>query len=122
MWFWIDNIFKNLLPLLVVGLGGWEVARAGREPLWGEAYRRLRRNWLAVAAFAIIGIYGTVAFLDALGWRHDRNAPRVSVVDRLFASVPVERTYSAPLATMTTGEPKPQPLKGRHLLGTDGVG
>ena len=33
-----------------------------------------------------------------------------------------ERTYSAPMATMTTGEPRPHKLKAKHLLGTDGVG
>src|SRR5207247_2469223 len=42
-------------------------------------------------------------------------------VDRVFER-PKERTYSAPLAAMTTGEPTPHRLMGRHLMGTDGVG
>jgi peptide/nickel transport system permease protein len=44
-----------------------------------------------------------------------------TVIDRLFER-PQEKTYSAPLATTTTGEPVPTKLKGQHLLGTDGIG
>src|SRR6187399_2880299 len=110
MWFFYNNVLANLLPFLVVGL-----------VLWAVAYRRLRRNRLAMAALAVIGIYAAVAFLDSVGWMENKNATRRSVIDRVFARTP-ERTYSAPLAKETTGEPKPQALKERHVLGTDGVG
>lgn len=116
-----ETLLANLVPPLLVAALATGVVRAGRAPLWGEAYRRLRRNRLALAALAVIGVYGLIAFLDSIGWRDDRNAPFRTVVDRLFER-PKERTYSAPLARVTTGEPTPHPLLGRHLLGTDGVG
>jgi peptide/nickel transport system permease protein len=116
-WDWVNN----LLPLAIAAALAAAVLRARREPLWAEAYRRLGRNRLALAALAVIALYGTVALLDSLGWRNSHAAPRKTVIDRLFER-PKERTYSAPLATMTTGEPTPRPLHGRHLLGTDGVG
>ncbi len=118
----ITNLVGNLIPCLVVGAILFAVWRAGREPLWGEAYRRLRANRTAMFALALIVIYCAVGFLDSIGWQAGKNSPRVTVVDRIFAHVPQERTYSAPLATETTGEPHPHKLTGKHLLGTDAVG
>lgn len=117
-----SDFLNNLIPVLILaGLVG-AIWRAGREPLWAEAFRRLRRNPVAVVALCVISLYGTIAFLDSIGWRQGKNAEYRTVVDRLFRR-PQERTYSAPLAKMTTGEANPQPLQhGIHLLGTDAVG
>lgn len=116
------DLLANLIPVLIVAAFVWAVSRARRQPLWAEAFRRLRRNRIALASLLVIGLYGAVAFFDSVGWRANRNAEFRTVVDRVFER-PEERTYSAPLATMTTGEAKPQPLKhGRHLLGTNAVG
>lgn len=117
-----STIVSNLIPVMVVVVLVAAIVRAGRQPLWGEAYRRIRRNRLAVAALLIIACYGTIAFLDSIGWQSGRNEPYKTVIDRMFINVPQERTYSAPMATMTTGEPTPHKLKAKHLLGTDGVG
>ena len=118
-----NDIFRNLLPLLVVGLLAYALVNAGKQPLWAEAYRRLRKNAGALAAIAIIGVYGLVAVLDSLGATDKKTQTFVSLLDKL-AGREQERTYSAPLASMTTGEPKPQRLKepGTHILGTDGTG
>ncbi|MCL5103922.1 MAG: ABC transporter permease [Armatimonadetes bacterium] len=117
----LGMILQNLIPILVVVILITTVVRAGRQPLWAEAYRRIRRNYLAMAALGIIACYGTIAVLDSIGWQQGRNEPYLTVIDRVFQR-PKERTYSAPLATMTTGEPTPHRLLGKHLLGTDGVG
>jgi len=117
----VSEWLPNLTPIVVVAALAFAIVRARRQPLWAEAYRRLWRNRRAMIALAVIGLYGAVAFLDSVGWRNSRAAPRKTVVDRIFER-PKERTYSAPLATMTTGEPHPRPLQARHLLGTDGVG
>ncbi|HZP82560.1 MAG TPA: ABC transporter permease [Chthonomonadaceae bacterium] len=117
----MSAVLSNLIPVLVVVVLVWALVRARRAPLWAEAYRRLGRNHIAMAALAVICLYGLVAFLDSLSWKDSRNDDPKSVIDRVFAR-PKERTYSAPCATMTTGEPHPRPLKGWHLLGTDGVG
>src|SRR4051812_3663315 len=110
-WFWVNNVLLNLLPVLLVAAGAAAILRSRHQPLWAEAYRRLRHNAVAIAALVVIGLYGTVALLDSFGWMNDRNATRVSVVDRLFKR-PAEKTFSAPLAHWTTGEPKPQRLAG----------
>ncbi|MCW3055905.1 MAG: ABC-type dipeptide/oligopeptide/nickel transport system, permease component, partial [Chthonomonadales bacterium] len=111
------NLFALAIPLLLVVL----IARAGRQPLWAEAYRRLRRNRLAMAVLALIGVYGGIAVLDSIHWKDNRTADPHSILDRMTAWVPVERTYSAPLSTETV-EPKPHRTKVRHLLGTDASG
>jgi peptide/nickel transport system permease protein len=120
-WFWADNVLQNVLPFLVIIAAAWTILGSRRQPLWAEAYRRLGRNRLALGAVVVIGLYAAVALLDSVGWREDRNARWRSVIDRV-AERPAERTYSAPMARWTTGEPKPQPLQAAHLLGTDGIG
>jgi peptide/nickel transport system permease protein len=107
----------------VVALLAWVLIRARRQPLWAEAYRRLGRNRLAMVALAVIALYGLVAFLDSIGTTDRVSQTRKTVLDRVFERSQ-ERTYSAPLAEMTFGEPKPQKLRAphSHVLGTDGVG
>ena len=121
-----QNGVSNIIPLLVVGLLFWGIVRAGRQPIWAEAYRRLRRNALALAAIVIIGSYGAVAVADSLGWRNNSNAPRRTLLDRAFDArfATTEPTYSPPLGTETVGEPHPHKLRypGQHLLGTDATG
>jgi peptide/nickel transport system permease protein len=117
LWTW-----PNLLPFITVGLLLWGVVRAKRQPLWAEAYRRLAQNRIALAALAVICLYGLVAVLDSISWQDNRTSDPKTVLDRAFAQIPVERTYSAPFATATTGEPHPHPLVGKHLLGTDASG
>ncbi len=116
--------FSNLVPLLaiIIVLGG--IKRSGRQPLWAEAYRRLGRNRAAIFSLAVIGIYCCIAVLDSITWKSNTLAQPESVITHLFHAMHVksERTYSAPFAKMTTGEPHPHPLKGWHVLGTDGSG
>jgi peptide/nickel transport system permease protein len=114
----IGNIFPFVIAALLLAL----VIRAGRQPLWAEAYRRLGRNLIAMIALGIIGVYGIIAILDSVSWQDNRTTRPQTILDRIFKSIPQERTYSAPGATMTFGDPHPQKLKGRHLLGTDGNG
>ncbi|MCC6444957.1 MAG: ABC transporter permease [Armatimonadetes bacterium] len=114
-------MIQNLVPVAVLAVLIFTILRAGRQPLWAEAYRRIRRRPLALVALGVIALYGAIAFLDSIGWRDSSARPRQTVIDRLFQK-PKERTYSAPMAAMTTGEPKPHKIQSRHLLGTDGVG
>jgi len=114
-WLW------NAAPFALLAGAAIGLRRGLRRPLWAEAARRLRRNRLAAAMAVVIGVYGGVALLDSLTLPHARGEEPRTVIDALFER-PQERTYSAPLATMTTGEPHPERLLGQHLLGTDGVG
>ena len=122
-----QNGISNLLPLLIVVALTFSLSRARRQPIWAEAYRRLSRNRFALAAIALIGLYGMVGFVDSIGWKSNKAAPRLTLLDRAFRARfgdARERTYSPPLGTMTVGEPTPHPLKfpGGHLLGTDASG
>jgi peptide/nickel transport system permease protein len=113
--------FWDLVTLAIVAGFGSAFWRARRQPLWAEALRRLRHNRLAMTALGVMAIYVTLGLLDSISWKDNQNANARSVVDRVFER-PKERTYSAPLARWTTGEPHPHRLQERHLLGTDAVG
>lgn len=117
-------IIFNLIPIVVVSVLVYAIYSAGKTPLWGEAYRRLLKNRLALAALTVIGLYITVAFLDSISWQDNKNSQPKTILDRLFdaAKIKTERTYSSPGASWTTGEPTPHKLAGKHLLGTDGNG
>jgi peptide/nickel transport system permease protein len=121
--FFQSDLFQNAMPVLVIGLLVWAFLYARTTPLWGEAFRRLGRNPLAVLSLVIIGLYGTVAVLDSFGSTDPKSQVRKTILDHMFEREK-ERTYSAPLADITFGEPKPQKLKQphSHLMGTDGVG
>src|SRR4029453_7503503 len=105
-------LLQNVLPLVIVMLVVWAVVHARQQPLWAEAYRRLAHNPLALIALGIICLYGVIAVLDSLQWSDTTIEEPKTVLDRLFAQVPQERTYSAPLATMTTGEPQLHAVQG----------
>jgi peptide/nickel transport system permease protein len=94
---------------------------ASRSPLWREAFRRVRREPMAMVALVVMALFGLVGCLDSIVLPHPKNTPPKTIIDRLFER-PREYTYSAPGAKTTTGEPHPRPLKERHILGTDGLG
>ena len=108
----LSPILQNVLPFVIVALLVWAVVHARHQPLWAEAYRRLARNPLALMALGVICLYGVIAVLDSLQWRDTPTEEPKTILDRLFAHVPQERTYSAPFATMTTGEPQLHALAG----------
>lgn len=116
----MSNILSNFLPCAIFALVIFSIWRAGKAPLWAEAFRRLRRNRIAMASLLVIVLYSGVAFLDSIGLT-DKDGTYHSVIDALFQR-PQERYYSAPLAKMTTGEPTPHKLNQLHLLGTDAIG
>src|SRR6266849_1077026 len=116
-----NPIFWDVITLaLVVGFAGafW---RASRQPLWAEAFRRLSRNPMAMGALAVVAVYVSIGLLDSIAWKDKRNAEPRTIIDRVFGRTK-ERTYSAPFARWTTGEPHPHPVRERHILGTDAVG
>jgi peptide/nickel transport system permease protein len=115
------NLVANVPPLAIAAVLVWLFLRSRREPLWAEAYRRLRRNRLALAAIFTLGLCGGIVLMDSVSWQGSTVEEPRTVIDRLFDR-PFEKTYSAPLGTTTVGELVPHPLLGRHLFGTDSVG
>ena len=112
---------SNVIPILIIAALVWVIVRAGRAPLWAEAYRRLGRNRAALAALVVIGLFTLVAVLDSISWSPGHGATPTTIIDRVFG-LPAERTYSAPMASYTTGEPHPHKLMHKHIFGTDGIG
>ncbi len=115
------HLLYNLSPVALVGIAILIFLRARQTPLWGEAFRRLARNPSARTAMAVIAIYATIGLADSVGWYDAATQERRTVIDAIFERKP-ERTYSAPLAEMTTGEAKPQKIREKHILGTDSIG
>jgi peptide/nickel transport system permease protein len=114
-------VFWNFVTLAIVAVSAWALWRASRQPLWVEAFRRLRYNRLALISMAVMSVYISFALLDSISWKDNRNADPRSIVDRVFDRSK-ERTYSAPLAHWTTGEPHPHRVEHLHLMGTDANG
>lgn len=114
-------LFQNTLTVVIVALVLTAIVRARRQPLWAEAYRRLGRNRIAMAALVLVSLYAGVAVLDSITVQDPVTKAKATLIDRLFER-PRERTYSAPWATETTSERTPHKLMGFHLLGTNGVG
>lgn len=115
------HLLYNLSPVALIGVAVLVFLRARQTPLWGEAFRRLARNPSARTAMAVIAIYATIGIADSIGWYDSATQERRTVIDAIFERKP-ERTYSAPLAEMTTGEAKPQKIREKHILGTDSIG
>ena len=115
------HLLYNLSPVALIGVAVLVFLRARQTPLWGEAFRRLARNPSARVAMTVIAIYATIGIADSVGWYDAATQERRTVIDAIFERKP-ERTYSAPLAEMTTGEAKPQKIREKHILGTDSIG
>ena len=115
------HLLYNLSPLALIGVAVIIFLRARQTALWGEAFRRLARNPSARVAMTVIAIYATIGIADSVGWYDATTQERRTVIDAIFERKP-ERTYSAPLAEMTTGEAKPQKIREKHILGTDSIG
>jgi hypothetical protein len=47
-------IFWNLVTLAIVAGFAWAISRARRQPLWAEAFRRLRTNRLAMGSLVVV--------------------------------------------------------------------
>ena len=121
---------------------------AARNDLWRNAWRQVRRNWLAMGSLVLILVYVLVAVLDSVSWCDVERTPTgrrvltqpISVLDRICSSLRgrSEKTYSAPLAkTLYSKETVEKQVDGeivrareyptlkhpgRHLLGTDKTG
>lgn len=118
---WLQDLLGSLVPVLLIAAAAWAFLRARREPLWADAFRRLRQDRTAMVCLTLIGLYCGVALADSIGWRRGPAAPYRTLLQRV-AERPQEYYYSAPLARTTTGEPRPRSLRAFHLLGTDALG
>jgi len=115
-------ILSDIIPIAIVGLFLFVIIRAGREPLWEEAYRRLGSNRQTMAAIVVMSLFIAIGILDSITVSVSNSGKPQTIVDVMFRGIPQERTYSEPMGTVTVGEPHPHELKHKHIFGTDGVG
>ena len=114
---WVQN------ALIVVGFGllAWFLIAGSRNEQWQRAWLRLKRDRIGIASGLLIALYLFIGALETIRVP-DARGGSASVLDLLTQRVPVEKSYSAPLATTSLSSTKPEPLKGRHLLGTTALG
>ncbi len=108
---------SNLLLLLATGAVVVLLRAYLRTERSRRAMKRFRRDRVGMICALLVVLNLGIGLLDCLHVSRDE-----SVLDYLFRNVPEESGYSAPLATTTFNEREPQPLRGRHLLGTDLIG
>jgi peptide/nickel transport system permease protein len=94
--------------------------RAGmKNEQWQRAWRRLKRDRVGLISGIVIIVY---LLLGAAEMIHipDRKSGTQTILQFVTSGIPVEETYSAPLADHLLT--KPNRLNGRHFLGTDALG
>jgi peptide/nickel transport system permease protein len=94
--------------------------RAGmKNEQWQRAWRRLKKDHVGLISGIVIILY---LLLGAIEMIHipDGKGGTQTVLQLVTSGIPVEETYSAPLAEKLLT--KPDRLNGRHLLGTDALG
>jgi peptide/nickel transport system permease protein len=121
------HIISNcIVVLLVVAI--FAAARfVGRNPLWNDAARELRKR--RPLALAVVGLYVLLGLCDSIAWVGGgggqdvvaQQEPR-TLIDRMFPDDFRERSYSAPLANAEFYGGAPLERPGAHLLGTDILG
>lgn len=112
---------QNILVMAALVVVLSTVLAFAREEKWHRAWSRFRRDRVGMGALIVLGLYMVIGAADLIQLRQSQGVT-VSLLDRAFASVPQEKGYSAPLASSTYTVNGAEPLKGRHLLGTDALG
>ncbi len=113
---WVQNCIV-IGGFLLLALLIWSGSRNER---WKRAGARLRRDRVGMIALAVIGLYLFVGALEMI--QVPSSTGKRSILDLLTHKIPLEESYSAPLAKTTLVQVNPKPLNGSHLLGTDALG
>jgi peptide/nickel transport system permease protein len=111
----------NLLVIAGLGLLAWVLWSGSHHERWQRAWRRFRADRAGMISLWVVALYLFVGALEIIHFPAGKDGTR-SVLDVFLGGIPVEKSYSAPLATRLLSEAKPEPLRGRHLLGTDALG
>ncbi len=88
-----------------------------RSERWQRARIRFKRDRLGSLCFLIICLYALIGLMDSI-----QLSSQTTLLDYCFRKVPQEKSYSAPFAHTTYSVNNPEPLKGRHWVGTDFFG
>lgn len=116
-----DDWIQNFSVLAGFTFLIWLLIHGSRSERWRRAWLRLRRDKIGIVSGVIIAFYLVTGALEMLQVPSGGGAP-ISILRLIAQHTPTETTYSAPLASTTLSTQNPQPLRGRHLLGTDALG
>jgi peptide/nickel transport system permease protein len=112
----------NVIVVLGFSLLGWVIWSGSHHERWHRAWMRFRKDRLGMAALVMVGIYLLIGLLETVQFPDNKGRVK-SLLDRIFvASVPKEKSYSAPMADKALSSMKPEPLQGTHVMGTDVLG
>lgn len=111
---------QDLLVFAGFGLLGWMLWNGSHHERWQRAWLRFRRDRTGIVALVVILLYLAIGALEVLQFPDGKNGTR-TVLDLFLGGIPMERSYSEPLA-WTHLDPSLGGLKGRHLLGTNALG
>jgi peptide/nickel transport system permease protein len=116
----MSPLLQNLLILAALAppcIAAWMFACSVR---WERAIRRFRSNKIGMISFFVIVAYllTGVADLVLVSQKH-ANGRNMTLLDAIFQKVPLENSYSAPMAA---NDLEGDALHGFHLLGTDALG
>jgi peptide/nickel transport system permease protein len=112
----------NLTVVFGFALLGWVLWSGSHHERWQRAWVRFQSDRIGKIALGVVVLY---LFIGALELVHIPGGPggSRSILDMLLGNrIPSEKTYSAPLADTLLTSHDPQPLRGKHLLGTDALG
>lgn len=112
---------ETVLVLVGFSFVAWVVIHGARSDRWQRAWLRLRKDKVGIVAGCIIALYLVIGGLEMIRFPTGEG-DSATLLSLLTDRIPVEKEYSAPLATHTLSITAPEPLKGRHLLGTDALG
>ncbi len=121
---WVSNAVVLLLVLGAI----WLARVVPRERYWREnaleLWRRRRVAIAVIAAYLLIGLLDSIAWVDAASEANALTSGRpATIVDRIFKPESLkEASYSAPLASVSFYGGQPLAHPGAHLLGTDLLG
>lgn len=113
---------QDLLVICGFALLAWVVWSGSHHERWQRAWRRFRADRTGLVALCLVGLYLLLGALETLHFPDARSGGTRSILDLLIGHTSPEKSYSAPLASTLLSAAKPEPLQGRHLLGTDALG
>jgi peptide/nickel transport system permease protein len=109
--------------LVVAGLSllVWVIWSASHHERWQRAWVRFKRDRIGIASLVAVCAYLFIGALEAVQFPAKEGTK--SLLDLLLVDhLQDEKSYSAPLADKRLDENKPEPLRGKHPLGTDALG
>lgn len=117
---WNDWL-QNFWVVLGLGLVAFTVIRGARSDRWRRAWLRLRKDRIGLVSGLVICLYLLIGAFEMIQVPTG-GGTSASILSIFTSRVPAEESYSAPLAKTLISTSHPNPLRGWHLLGTEGLG